>query len=151
MTINIFFSYPKKCYADTVDRGISRFRVQDLVNGNHDQVPTWLKTAVNEPRVRVLCGLRIARFVERCHVRPTRRDATLVSAYIRWRILWRRQFCTLPSIGARNDPARLNCSRPRDSNCRPNNFTNRYVLHTHTEMYVYHPADGVYSRYHHWH
>lgn len=33
------------------------------------EVPARLKAVVNEPRVRVLCGLRIARFVERYHVR----------------------------------------------------------------------------------
>lgn len=47
------------------------------------EVPARLKAAVNEPRVRVLCGLRIARFVERCHVRTV--DAAPVSAHTRRR------------------------------------------------------------------
>jgi len=55
------------------------------------EVPARLKATVNEPRVRVLCGLRIARFVERCHVGMA--DAG-IRAYSTTGDLWRRQFCT---------------------------------------------------------
>lgn len=56
------------------------------------EVPARLKAAVNEPRVRVLCGLRIARFVERCRVRTANAGYRRISDDSG--SLWRRQFCT---------------------------------------------------------
>lgn len=109
------------------------------------EVPARLKAAVNEPRVRVLCGLRIARFVERCHVRTA--DAA-VSAHIR------RQ----PDLSGVDNfaPAIDRCYKrsseiklftvTRDRNCEPNNSTNRCLLHTHPEMYVCVIPPAVYTR-----
>lgn len=83
------------------------------------KVPARLKAAENEPRVRVLCGLRIARFVEHPHVRPTPVSAhggSLISddgGSLASAILYP------PSIGARNDPSEIKLSAAaRDSNCR---------------------------------
>ena len=53
MMTNIFFFHTPIVLRErgTVDRGISRFRVQDLVNGNHDRS----SDAIKDRRKRATC------------------------------------------------------------------------------------------------
>jgi len=108
------------------------------------EVPARLKATVNEPRVRVLCGLRIARFVERCRRYCRRRyprifddRGSLASAILH-----------PPSVGARNDPARLNCSRPH-ATVTAGLTIPRIVTYRTVHTRKCHPAGGVYPQSHH--